>query len=285
MSYFTSTCLALAFVLCAIPGISQDDLMNLLDDDTDPKVTSVFKSTRIILGHSTKLREKGELELLISHRFGTLNSGAHELWGLDNSSVRIGLEYGVSDKLNIGIGRSSFDKSFDGFTKYKLIEQGKAPISAVAFASIAVRTTPKQEFDSTYQFKERLAYTYQLLLSRKMSPKLSLQLTPSFVYRNRPEDLTDEDQLYALGMGGRYKLTQSVALNFEYYLRLNEEVNSTEYNSISIGVDIETGGHVFQLHLTNSTMTFERAFITETFNNFLDGDIHFGFNISRTFQL
>lgn len=271
---------------------AQDDLMALLDDNKDTKedVTAVFKGARLILGHSTKTRKQGELELLISHRFGRINSGSHELWGLDNSSVRIGLEYGITDKLNVGIGRSSFDKSFDGFLKYKVLTQSKgkggAPVSLTLLSSLAIRTTPKQEFDSTYdQFKERLAYTYQLLISKKINSKLSFQMAPTFVNRNRPVDLTDEDQIIALGLGGRYKLSGSVTFNIEYYPRLNQESNSTEYNSIAMGVDIETGGHVFQLHLTNSQMTFERAFITETFDDFFNGDIHFGFNISRTFQL
>jgi len=275
----------------------QDDLMNMLEEelleeakDTGEPETAIFKSTRLILGHTTKTRHKGELELLISHRFGRINTGSHELWGLDNSSVRIGLEYGIAERLNVGIGRSSFDKSFDGFFKYKLIAQssgnGGMPISVVLLSSLAIRTTPQTEVDPTYdQFKERLAYNYQAIISRKFNSKLSLQLSPTLLIRNRPIDLTDEDQLFAIGLGGRYMITKSVSINLETFQRINPEANSTEFNAVSVGVDIETGGHVFQLHLTNSQMTFERAFIAETFDDFFDGDIHFGFNISRTFNL
>ena len=273
---------------------AQDDLMDLLESeestDENEVTKSVFKSTRLILGHTTKMRHKKELELLISHRFGRVNSGSHELWGLDNSSVRIGLEYGISDKLGIGIGRSSFDKSFDTFAKYKLISQssGKnsSPISLVLLSSMAIRTVPKKEDDPSYDlFKERLAFTYQAVFSRKFNDKFSLLLSPTFLLRNRPVDLTDEDKLFAIGIGGRYMVSKSVSINLETFQRLNEEENSTELNAVSLGVDIETGGHVFQLHLTNSQMTFERAFIAETSDDFFDGDIHFGFNISRTFSL
>ena len=269
---------------------AQDDLLSLLDDAPPKKeaVYATFKGTRVILGHSVKLRKKNELEFLISHRFGTLNSGAHELWGLDAANIRLGLEYGVSDNLNIGIGRSSFDKSFDGFIKYKLLQQskgpGSAPVSVVLFSSLAIQTTPREEDDPTRDFQDRLANTHQLIIGKKISPALSLQLMPVYVHKNRVAREDDNDQ-FALGAGGRVKLTKSLALNLEYYYRITPPDGTDFNNSLSIGFDIETGGHVFQLHFTNSMMTLERAFITESFGDFFDGDIHFGFNISRTFQL
>lgn len=274
----------------AIQGMAQDDLMALLDDEPAKKenVYATFKGTRIILGHSVKMRKKKELELLISHRFGRINSGAHELWGLDVANIRIGLEYGVMDNLNIGVGRSSFDKSFDGFIKYKLLQQstgpGSFPFSVVFFNSWAVRTTPQQEDDPSYDFQDRLSSASQLLIGKKISPALSLQLMPVFVHKNRVSRI-DENSQFALGAGGRMKLTKSLALNLEYYYRVDAPERTEFNNSLSVGLDIETGGHVFQLHFTNSTMTLERAFVTETFGDFFEGDIHFGFNISRTFQL
>jgi hypothetical protein len=272
---------------------AQDDLLNMLEEelleeqkDVRENEIAIFKATRLILGHTTKTRKKNELELLISHRFGRLNSGSHQLWGLDNASVRIGLDYGVSDLIDVGIGRSSFDKSFDFFLKYKLISQSKGnerPVSLLLFSSMAIRTTPKD--DPTYDFKERLAYTYQAVVSRKFNSKFSMQISPSYVIRNRPVDLSDEDALFAIGVGGRFQATPSLSINLETFQRINAEANSTEFNAVSLGVDIETGGHVFQLHLTNSQMTFERAFIAETTDDFFNGAIHFGFNISRTFNL
>ncbi|MDH5475170.1 MAG: DUF5777 family beta-barrel protein [Cyclobacteriaceae bacterium] len=288
---------------CSIAN-AQDNLMSLLDDDSNEKkeVTSVFKGTRVLLGHSTKLRKKNELELLISHRFGALNSGAYEYFGLDASSIRIGLEYGVTNNINVGWGRSSNDKTYDGFIKYKIISQssgqGGMPISIAWFSNIAVKTSPQAKVDSTYEFKERLSYTHQLLVSRKFSSGTSIQLMPTFVYRNRPSDLTDQDQMFIIGIGGRQKLTKSLTLNFEYFHRINPVEENTEWylavnpagqngiekDCFAIGFDIETGGHVFQIQFTNSILTNERGFLTETFDDFWSGDIHLGFNISRTFQ-
>ncbi|MEQ9425672.1 MAG: DUF5777 family beta-barrel protein [Cyclobacteriaceae bacterium] len=279
----------LSLVACSFITSAQENLFSLLDDDEGgpEPVTATFKGSRVILGHSVKTKAKGELEFLITHRFGRLNSGAHNLWGLDNSSVRLGLEYGISDRFNIGIGRSSFDKSFDGFLKYKAVQQMTegAPVSVVAFTSMAIKTTPRESEDPTIEFKDRVAYTYQVIIGRKFNSNFSFQLAPTIVNRNLVNGLTQENTVFALGMGLRQKLTQSLALNLEYYYRFNEHDNSPSLNSVSIGFDIETGGHVFQLHLTNSIMTIERSFITETEDDFWDGDIHFGFNISRTFQL
>ena len=278
-------------ILATGQGYAQDDLLGLLESGTTQEkepVYATFKGTRVILGHSVKLRKQNELEFLISHRFGRINSGSHNFWGLDVANIRLGLEYGILDNLNVGIGRSSFDKSFDGFLKYKLLQQstgaGGFPFSVVLFGSGAIRTTPREEADPTVDFEDRLAYTSQIIIGKKINPGLSLQLMPSVVHKNKVAFVDDNTQ-YALGAGGRLKLSKRIALNAEYYYRLGTPDETDFTNSVSIGFDIETGGHVFQLHFTNSEMTLERAFITENTDNFFDGDIHFGFNISRTFQL
>ena len=268
----------------------QDDLLALLEDESGKQITtSVWKGSRVVLGHSTKTRTKGELDFLISHRFGRLNQGAHELFGLDVSFIRLGLEYGITDDFNIGIGRSSFDKTYDAFVKYKFLKQstgsGSSPVSIVYFGSVSNKTTPREQDDPTYDtFSERLAMTTQFLVSRKMNANLSLQLMPTLVHKNRVEFFDNNSQI-AMGVGGRIKVSPGMAITGEYYYRLNVPDASPYKNPISIGVDIETGGHVFQLHFTNSVMTIERSVITETLDDFFDGDIHFGFNISRTFQL
>lgn len=282
--------LLLAFGLLIIfQANAQDDLFALLEETSEPlddKVIATFKGTRVILGHSVKTREKRELEFLVSHRFGRINTGSHDLWGLDESNIRLGLEYGVTDRLDIGVGRSSFDKSFDGFIKYKFLHQttNKIPISLAAMSSIAIRTTPKRLEAPLDEFKDRLAYTYQLIIGRKFSPGFSFQIAPTIVNRNLVNALEQENTVFAMGVGLRQKLTQSVALNLEYFYRFNESDNSRNLNAVAVGFDIETGGHVFQLHFTNSVATIERAFILENTDDFFDGDIHFGFNISRTFQ-
>lgn len=269
---------------------AQDDLMSLLEaeDSLETRYTeATFKSSRLIIGHSVKTRRKGELDFLISHRFGRLNTGAHNFFGLDNAQIRLGLEYGLTDRLDVGIGRSSFEKTYDGFLKYKLLRQSTGekafPFTAVALTSFSIKTVPRESEDPTITFNNRLASSVHLLLAHKFNADFSLQIMPAWVHRNKV-DFNQENDVYALGIGGRYKLTGSLALNIEYFYRLNAPENPY-HNSFSVGFDIETGGHVFQLHFTNSVMTLEKSLITETFDDFWDGDIHFGFNISRIFQL
>ncbi len=269
--------------LCA-----QDDLMSLLDEHTDDPVQFVeatFKGSRLINGHSVQNRKKNELEFLISHRFGRINSGGYEFFGLDGANIRLGLEYGLTKFMTIGVGRNSYDKTYDGFLKLKLLRQSKGvgsmPFSLVYFTSMAYKTLKDQEgFDDS---TSKMAYTHQLLIARKFNAAFSLQLMPTIVHRNRVEEVNGENDQYALGVGGRIKLTQRLALNMEYYYRYDAPDNENLFNSLAIGFDIETGGHVFQLHFTNSRTMIERGFITETTGDFFGGDVHFGFNVSRVF--
>ena len=280
---------ALFFIGISYSIHAQDDLLDLVDDDGEnvEEVKSVFKGSRVVLGHSTKTKKKGELDFLISHRFGRINTGSYTLWGLDDARIRLGLEYGITDDLNVAIGRSSYDKTFDTFVKYKFIKQKTVgnPVSMVAFSSLTVNSFPRKEEDSTIVFKDRLAYTAQLLISRKINSNLSFQLSPIFVHKNRFDALNIKENTLAIGIASRYKITPSVSFNLEYFYRLNAPDNSQTNDVFSVGFDIETGGHVFQLHFTNSIMSVEKAFLTEVQDDFFDGDIHFGFNISRTFQL
>lgn len=273
---------------------AQDDLLNLIDDKKEKQpVNATFKGTRLILGHSTKMQAKKTLEFIVSHRFGRVNQGAHDLFGLDDSSVRIALEYAPFDNLNIGVGRNSFDKTFDFFAKYQIVQQstgpGSFPLSLVLLNSFTIKASPKAEDDPNIEFSDRLANVSQLLISRKISSALSLQLMPSYVYKSsqtpNAAGIPGDTELFALGMGGRFKITPGVSFNTEYYYRIDPVEGTGRTNAFSVGFDIETGGHIFQLHLTNSVFGFERGIISETFDDFFDGDIHFGFNISRVFQL
>lgn len=284
--------LILLAVLLLLPQrmLAQEDLLEQLQQQTDsttgPDYTiATFKGTRLINGHSVELRSSKVLDFIISHRFGRLNSGAYHFFGLDEANIRLGLDYGISDRLNIGIGRSSFEKVYDGFIKYKFLRQGSgkgaSPLSAVVFVSTAVGTLRSPH---ELNLSNRLSYTWQLLLARKFSEHLSLQLMPAVVHRNMTLSERDEHDIYVLGAGGRYKLSKSVALNLEYYYRFNKPLPEPNQHALAIGFDIETGGHVFQLHLTNARAMQEKGFITQTTGNFFEGDIHFGFNVSRVFQ-
>lgn len=285
-----TTLLASIFLLFAHSSFSQDDLLGELEK-TEKKenqyTIATFKGTRIINGHSVEMKGAGELEFIISHRFGAINSGSYNLFGLDQAYIRIGLEYGITDRLGIGIGRSSFNKIYDGYLKCKLLRQSSngSPVTITAFGSVGIQTSPEVSTDPLFEFSDRLNYTTQLLIARKFSSRLSGQITPTFIHTNRVDRTSINNDQAALGIGARYKLTRSLALNAEYYYRINPVTNTIYYNSVGIGLDIETGGHVFQLVFSNSQGMIERTFINENTDNFFDGGIHFGFNITRAFQL
>lgn len=273
------------------------DLLDELDKTVKPRKnysTATFKSTRIINGHSVETVAKNHLDLRISHRFGMLNEGAYNFFGLDAATMRLGLEYGLTDNLMIGIGRSTSQKTFDYFAKYKLLRQasgpGGMPLSVTALVSadaISLSTSPQLTF---YNNVERFTYVGQLLIARKFNERLSLQISPTYLHSNRVETSSVPNDVVAIGIGGRIKISKRTSFNAEYFYRVPLSFqsgtiqNSPYYNSLSMGFDIETGGHVFQLHFTNSLGMIERQFITQTEGQWRKGDIHYGFNISRTFS-
>lgn len=271
---------------CSFTLNAQDDLLDLLEDEQEEvptEVSSIFKAQRLINGHTVVTRKADELEFIISHRFGRINSGIDEFFGLDQANVRFSLEYGITNGVTAGIGRNSFEKVYDGFVKYALLQQqsGGTPISLTGFSSMAIRTADNFDFDED-DFSSKVSYTHQVLIARKMSDQLSLQLAPTYVHRNKVLG-NQKNDIVALGFGGRYKLSQRVSLNVEYFYRITEEPNSRFNDALGIGVEIETGGHVFHINFTNARSMVERGFITETDGDFFGGDIHFGFNISRVF--
>lgn len=293
---YSKRVLTLAFLFALMGGLpelkAQDDLSALLEEETKDEQwdlgSGTFKGTRLINGHSIELRKQGVLELIISHRFGTINSGIQELFGLDDANIRIGLDYSLTDRFVIGLGRSSFQKVYDGFIKYRILSQQKGarsfPVSLVYFSHMGINSSKWSNPERPNRSTDRYSFAHQLLLARKLNAGTSLQVMPSIVHRNLVPTTEEENLIYALGIGGRQKLTKSIALTLEYYYQFNNE-NALYHNSASFGFDIETGGHVFQLHFTNSNPTFERGFITETTGDFFGGDIHFGFNITRAFQV
>ena len=268
----------------------EEDLLSLLGaDEEQTYTTATFKTTRIINMHSVENAAAGVMDFRISHRFGFINTGAYDLFGLDQALMRIGLEYGITDRLMVGMGRSNVNKAYDSFLKYKILRQGSGkrniPISVSYFASAVCNTVKWSDPNRDNYFSSRMQYTHQLLIARKFNSDLSLQLTPTLVHKNLVPTLQDKNDILAMGFGGRYKLTQRFSVNGEYIYVLPNQITSTFYNSLSLGVDIETGGHVFQLHLTNSTSMLEPGFITESVGQWKNGGIHFGFNVSRVFTV
>ncbi|GAB2765459.1 DUF5777 family beta-barrel protein [Rhabdobacter roseus] len=281
-----------AGVLFSAAALAQTDLLDELEQQADTAATPVvatFKSTRIINGHSVETVQRHHLDFRISHRFGRLNSGAYELFGLDQASLRLGFEYGLSDKLMIGVGRSNEQKAYDFLAKYRVLTQTtgarQVPVSVALFGSAVIRTQRSFIPGEERTFSEKLTYCGQVLVARKFSERLSLQVTPTYLYRQRPELATDVPALWAVGAGGRMKLSKRVSVNAEYFWTARGSAQVPYYNALAVGVDIETGGHVFQLHFTNSRGMVEKHFIGETTGSWGKGDVHYGFNISRVFSL
>lgn len=273
----------------------QEDLMDLLNANVEEPVSFVsatFKSTRIMNGHSIERMPDGQLDFRISHRFGRVNSGPYEFFGLDQANIHFSLEYGLFDWLMLGVGRGTYEKTYDGFAKVSLLRQSTGartmPVSLSLFSSVAVTSVKWPDPERDNYFSSRLSYTHQVMIGRKFNQRFSAQLTPTVVHRNLVATELDPNDLWAVGAGGRIKLTNRVSLNAEYYYLVrpvHDYMSQRVYNPLSVGFDIETGGHVFQLIFTNSLAMIEKGFIGETTGDWLKGDIHFGFNISRVFTL
>ena len=275
-------------------GWSQEDLdalLNELDPLPPQEVIATFKSGKIINLHTVERVAAGNLEMRISHRFGRIDGGAYTLWGIDQATIRIGLDYGVSDKLAIGFGRNSYKKIYDGFFKYSVTKQKKNgfPISVVAISSIAIKSLRFSDPGRDNYFRSRLSYVHQLVLARKFTSRLSLEVVPSWVHFNLVSSASDQSDIPVLAAGGRMKVSKRVSINAEYGYRiqLNDDAANINdfYDSFSVGVYIETGGHVFQLQFTNSLPMFEMGFLAQTNDRWSEGGIHFGFNITREFVL
>jgi opacity protein-like surface antigen len=272
-------------------SVAQDDLLSLLgpEEETTEYIDASFKTNRVVNLHSLENTSAGVLDFKISHRFGFLSGGFYELFGLDNATIRLGFDYGITDRLAVGVGRSSLEKAYDGYLKYKILRQSKGkrnmPLTVALFASAAIQTLKWAEPERDNLFSSRLYYTFQLIMGRKFSERISFQLSPTVVHRNLVATKEEKNDVYGLGVGARIKLTKRVALNGEYTYVLPDQLAEGFNNGLSLGFDIETGGHVFQLHFTNSTGMIEKAFFTENTGKWSNGDIHFGFNISRVFTV
>jgi hypothetical protein len=298
---------ALLFIALSAQAYAQEDLNKLLDtmDDSENKkvyVTGAFKATTVINLQSLEKKATGALEFRIAHRFGSLDGGSYQIFGLDQATMRMSLEYGINRFICAGVGRSTYEKTFDFYAKSIIVQQQRGsrsiPFSLLYYVNMAINGLKWQDPARENYFSSRLSYVHQIIIGSKVSKPFSFQLSPTLVHKNLLP--TNQDQngravfgrnnRYALGFAGRVKITKSTAITAEYIYRFppedrNARTWSPFYNSLSFGVDIETGGHVFQLHLSNSSHMFDRAFITETGKSWADGGIHFGFNITRDFTL
>ncbi|MCS7085921.1 MAG: DUF5777 family beta-barrel protein [Bacteroidia bacterium] len=307
------TLLALVVVVCLSSrrAAAQEDLLKLLDEQKPAErefVYATFKATRLVNGHTVEVTPHRHVDFRISHRFGSLAIGtwgqkdgfrnvANEFFGMDNADIRLGLEYGFLDRYMVGLSRSSYKKTVEGAVKAKLLRQStgavRVPITLTAFATMGVQTGRYPDENRKNYFSSRLYYGFQLMAARKFNERLSLQLTPTIVHRNLVATKAEHNTVWAIGFAGRFKVSKRAALTGEYFLLpakyysrgATRAVYDRLANSASIGVDLETGGHVFQLFLTNSQAIFEPMFVAETFGKWEKGDIRIGFNIVRVFNL
>ncbi|RXK58184.1 hypothetical protein ESA94_19305 [Lacibacter luteus] len=283
----------LSMLLYSIAGAAQEteDLLKLVEKEKPKKeyVKYAFKSPRVINGHSMEFLAPGTMDFRILHRFGQVNEGFKNFFGLDQASMRMGFDFGLYRNLMVGVGRSTFRKELDAFAKYAPIMQStgtkNSPVTVALAAGITMHTEPWADPSANNHFSSRLGYYYQVIVGRKFSEALSLQLTPTMVHTNLVPVSTQPNDVFAMGLGGRVKITNRIALTADYYYLFNGREKDFNYNPLSVGIDIETGGHVFQLHFSNATGMNERAFITETYNTWGKGEIRFGFNLSRIFQI
>ena len=277
-------------ILIIIIGISttlyaQDDLLDLIDDgfeNTYP-VNATFKAKRIVNSQSIEMPKPRILDFMILHRFGSMSNGAYDLFGMDEAVIRFDLKYGLSDRISFGIGRSSLNKTFDIFTKVKIMGQKTGyrsfPITLVFFSKMEIETIIKD-----MSMNDRITYDFQFLLAKKINRSLSLQLMPTLIHRNLVETNSDSHDLISIGVGGRMKMTKRTSINFDTFFPVGQRSEAYR-QGWGIGYDIETGGHVFQLMLTNARGSFESEYIENASGTLKDLDLYLGFNIARVFYL
>lgn len=290
----------------------EDEFIESMHDQGKKKVYNTFNGMRLINVNTTKTLEKGKLDFLITHRFGNISGGFHSLWGFDNAAnIRLAFNYGITDKLMVGVGRSKVREHIDGFVRYRFIEQKEkgvpvsvafqgntafSPMKSLVLYSESVSEDPPTDFQ---KWEHRLSYTSQLIVGTKLSPYLSLELAPTFVYRNyvpsvrlsNGEVISDENELFSLGAGAKVQVSHTVSIVLDYFhtfsnyrKKIEEDGLGSYYPPIGIGVELKTGGHIFFLNFTNSVGIIENDIIPYTHSSWEEGDIKFGFTISRKFN-
>lgn len=276
--------LVLFLFLFPLLTYSQNDLLSGVDIPVaKEKVNSAFKALKIVNLESTKLAAKGDLYFVVAHRFGSIQDGFEGFYGLDNANTQIKFIYGVTDGLHVSAARNQL--AYDFAVKYALLPQikGGFPVTIAGFNSLSINNTLKESVYPELKFENRLTYVAQLLISRKFTDKLSLEVVPTFFHENFVENELQSNSQYAIGFGGRYKFAKRWSLNIDYAAHMNRASNSIYNNPLSIGFDLETGGHVFQMHFTNSQGIDEAGYLARTTGNWSKGDVFFGFNLSRVF--
>ncbi|MBW7675855.1 DUF5777 family beta-barrel protein [Chryseobacterium chendengshani] len=280
----TKTLLFLS-MFSSIFAFSQEDLLKDIDTiQTNTSNTSppAFKALQIVTGQSTKLTAKNEWYIVVAHRFGDVSTGFKDFFGLDDASTKLGVIYGVTDGLSLSLSRETNMKTFELGAKYKLLKQNQNfPVDLVGYNVMAINTDLDKDNYPHLQFGDRLSYLTQALISRRFNENFSLQLSPSYVHKNLYEPNVEDNNQFLAGLGGRYKISKRISINAEYFV--NFDSHSFYKNPLSLGMDIETGGHVFQLLFSNSQLNSDIGYLTNATGKWEKGQIFFGFNLYRVF--
>lgn len=280
------------FLLISNSLFSQDSLEDILGSTSSSAkpISTTFSSTRIVNSHSVEMIPKGVGEFRISHRFGTIEEGFYDIFGLDQAKIRLGYDYGVTDKIMVGFGRNSHKKVYDIFGRFSFLNQtidNSTPITLQYLFASSMKTL---RYGKKIPFMQRFAQINQVLIAKKIN-NLSLQIMPSIMIHEY--EGYDKKIFSGVGAAARYLVGKRVAINVEYFARLRHNENGSQefnrifnenYNSLGLGIDIEAGGHVFQFHFSNTNTMNEQAFMFETDKTWEKGEICFGFNILREFS-
>lgn len=274
-------------LFCSMLVQAQEDLIDELDQEVvvDSSVVSAFFGLKIVNLESTKTASKGDFYFDIAHRFGSIKDGIDELFGLDQSTIRFSFFYGINDWLTVGLSRSSYNKTYDISAKYRFTKQYENgfPFTITGFSEIAANTKIDADDYPGFTFKNRLSYLTEVLVSRKFNERFSLQLAPIFIHENFVINDNQDNSQFGFGGGARYNLNGTLSLNVDYVYHLNRANDSPFNNPLSFGLDIETGGHVFQIILSNSNQLNDINFITNAVGEWSTGDLYLGFNLYRVF--
>jgi len=272
------------FLLCLSVANAQDDLLTSLDTvKQEPGyATAAFKGLQIVTLQTTKLPAKKEFYFVVSHRFGSVKDGISEFFGFDMATTKIGGVYGVTNWLAVSASRHTMLKVYEAGVKYRLARQGDTfPFEVVGYNTVDINSLLDKEDYPALEFKDRLTYITQMLISRKISDRLSVELVPSFIHKNLYDPLIENDNQFAIGSGGRVKIAKRLALNIEYVYNFDKP--DFYKNPLSVGLDVETGGHIFQLLFSNSQSMTESGYMTHATGDWGKGDFFFGFNLYRVF--
>lgn len=279
----TKTLLFLS-IFSSVLAFSQEDLLKDIDTISTSNTSSppAFKALQIVTGQSTKLTAKNEWYFVVAHRFGDVSEGFKNFFGLDGASTKLGAIYGLTDGISLSLSRETNMKTFEFGAKYKLLKQNdNVPVDLVGYNVMAINTDLDKEAYPHLKFGDRLSYLTQVLISRRFNDSFSLQLSPSYVHKNLYEPTIESNNQFLTGLGGRYKISKRISVNAEYFV--NFDKNSFYKNPLSLGMDIETGGHVFQLLFSNSQLNSDIGYLTNATGKWEKGQIFFGFNLYRVF--